>query len=71
MINKIKAYREKLGISQTALATKCGWEKGQVRLSNYETGSREPKLNDMRIIVSQLNKLGASCSIDDVFPPPG
>lgn len=66
-MNNIAEQRKKLGISQAVLASSIGW--GQSRIANYELNIRTPSLNDCRAIVEALQKLGANCSLDDVFPP--
>lgn len=66
-MNTIAEQRKKLGISQSVLADVIGW--GQSRVANYELSIRKPGLDECRMIVSGLNKLGANCSLDDVFPP--
>ncbi|WP_322977833.1 helix-turn-helix transcriptional regulator [Pseudomonas sp. C11] len=66
-MNRISELRRTARISQQALASQLGWSQG--RVSNYEAGRREPGLDDCRSIVSALNVLGATCSLDDVFPP--
>ncbi len=66
-MNTIAEQRKKLAISQAALADVIGW--GQSRVANYELSIRKPGLDECRMIVSGLNKLGANCSLDDVFPP--
>lgn len=67
-MNQIAEIRKSVGKSQTDLATAIGW-KNTSRIGNYELGIRTPKLNECRAIVSGLNKLGANCTLDDVFPP--
>lgn len=67
-MNRIRTIREGAGILQVALYTELGWP--QSRMSNYENGRRTPGLNDARLIVAALNKLGATCTLDDVFPKP-
>ncbi|WP_223565500.1 helix-turn-helix transcriptional regulator [Pantoea sp. OVA07A] len=66
-MNTIAEQRKKLGISQSVLADVIGW--GQSRVANYELSIRKPGLDECRMIVLGLNKLGANCSLDDVFPP--
>ncbi|MTC55261.1 MULTISPECIES: helix-turn-helix transcriptional regulator [Providencia] len=66
-MNNIAEQRKKLGISQAVLASSIGW--GQSRIANYESNIRTPSLSDCRVIVEVLQKLGAKCSLDDVFPP--
>ena len=64
---RIKETREKFNISQATLVAKLGW--GQGRVSNYERAERTPPLKVCRAIVTALNDLGATCTLDDVFPP--
>lgn len=66
-MNCISVLRRRANIAQLALATELGWSQG--RLSNYEAERRIPGLAESRAIVGALNKLGAICSLDDVFPP--
>ncbi|EAO1145302.1 helix-turn-helix transcriptional regulator [Escherichia coli] len=68
-MNKISTYRKQLGLSQRQLAVQLGWI--QSRLANYEANFRTPGLEECRKIVSTLNRLGAHCGLDDVFPPAG
>ncbi|AWS78576.1 helix-turn-helix transcriptional regulator [Enterobacter hormaechei] len=65
-MNNIAVERQKLGLSQSKLAHSLGW--GRSRLSNYESNLREPGLSECRLIVETLNRLGAKCSLDSVFP---
>ncbi|MDK1394819.1 helix-turn-helix transcriptional regulator [Pseudomonas protegens] len=66
-MNRIAEHREKAGIRQRDLVVELGWT--QTRISNYEAGRRNAGLSECRAIVRALNKLGAACSLDDVFPP--
>jgi putative transcriptional regulator len=66
-MNRITEYREGAGIKQRQLVAELGWT--QTRVSNYEAGRRTAGLAECRAIVRVLNKLGAKCSLDDVFPP--
>lgn len=66
-MNRIAEHREKAGIRQRDLVVELGWT--QTRVSNYEAGRRNAGLSECRAIVRALNKLGAACSLDDVFPP--
>jgi phage repressor protein C with HTH and peptisase S24 domain len=50
---RLKQLREQVGISQRALAEKCGW--GASRIGNYESGSRSISLEDADIIAKSLN----------------
>jgi putative transcriptional regulator len=78
-MNSISLFRTKCdNATQTNLARvlnnmKCevnpkGWT-GQL-ISHYETGRTIPSTLRMRMIVEALNKLGADCTLDQVFPPP-
>lgn len=66
-MNNIAQQRKKIGISQAVLASAIGW--GQSRIANYELNIRTPGLNECRLIVEGLKKLGGECSLDEVFPP--
>ncbi|ENC9771272.1 helix-turn-helix transcriptional regulator [Citrobacter sp. CK183] len=66
-MNNIAEQRKKIGISQAALASAIGW--GQSRIANYELNIRTPGLQESRLIVEGLNRLGCKCSLNDVFPP--
>ena len=66
-MNRIAEYRERAGIKQRELVVVLGWT--QTRISNYEAGRRTAGLAECRAITAALNQLGASCSLDDVFPP--
>lgn len=66
-MNRIAEIRERDQIKQGALAKTLGWQRS--RLSNYETERRVPSLSDSRSIVAALNRLGAHCTLDEVFPP--
>lgn len=65
-MNNLAKVRENIGITQKQLANQLGY--GQPRIANYETGSRTPSLAETRRIVSALNRLGATTTLDDVFP---
>lgn len=65
-MNRIKEIRKAAKISQGALHRELGWIRS--RLSNYEAEIRTPGLKESRQIVVALNRLGVSCTLDDVFP---
>ena len=50
----IKKYRKLAKLSQPALANLCGWDL-QSRISNYETGTRLPSINNLKLIAIALN----------------
>ncbi|MFP6320240.1 XRE family transcriptional regulator [Staphylococcus aureus] len=59
--NKIRYYRTKLNLTQDQLGEKLNTKKATI--SNYETGYRTPKQDDLFEIANILN-----ISIDDLFP---
>ncbi|NWC90346.1 putative transcriptional regulator [Pseudomonas grimontii] len=66
-MNRIGCIRKEAQIKQRDLREVLGWT--QARLSNYESGHRMPGLSECRAITAALNQLGATCTLDDVFPP--
>lgn len=66
-MNNVRKIRVAAGISQARLCRELRWN--QSRLANYEAGRRCVGLDAARRIVAALNRLGAECSLDDVFPP--
>lgn len=56
--SRIKALRKALGpnVSQRKLGEMCGWEgsSAQARIGNYENNTREPSINDLRILAKAL-----------------
>ena len=50
---KIALKRKEKKWTQGRLADQCGWE--QARISHYETGRREPSLNDLNLIADKLD----------------
>lgn len=59
--NKIRYYRTKMNLTQDQLGEKLNTKKATI--SNYETGYRTPKQDDLFEIAHILN-----ISIDDLFP---
>lgn len=59
--NKIRYYRTKMNLTQDQLGEKLNTKKATI--SNYETGYRTPKQDDLFEIAHILN-----VSIDDLFP---
>lgn len=66
-MNKIAEERQKVGLSQSGLATELGWTTS--RIGNYEAGIRKPDLESCRLLVSALNRLGCRTTLDQLFPP--
>ncbi|MDC9591414.1 LexA family transcriptional regulator [Xenorhabdus sp. XENO-10] len=50
---RIKRFRERLDISQTELAQRCGWGS-QSRIGNYEANIRKVSVEDAVVIASSL-----------------
>lgn len=50
---RLKTLREKAGLSQAALAEKCGWAS-QSRVGNYEKGVRKIGADDASVLASAL-----------------
>ena len=53
---RLKTLREKAGLSQAALAEKCGWAS-QSRVGNYEKGVRKIGADDASVLASALGVL--------------
>lgn len=66
-MNRIAEIRKAVDKTQAQLASELGWRVS--RIGNYELGLRTPGLYECRVIVKALNDMGASCSLEDVFPP--
>lgn len=66
-MSPLTKYRKKLKLSQKDFGFEAGFS--QSAINHYENGRRTPSIEDARKIVSTLNKLGAKCTFDDVFPP--
>jgi putative transcriptional regulator len=67
-LNNLQKFRKEAGLTQDQFAALCKFKNGQARIANYESGLREPSLNDCRIIVGVLNSQGILCDLDQVFP---
>lgn len=68
-MSNIKTIRERLRITQAALAESVGVTQGAI--AHYENERRKPGLDECRRIVAALNQLGAGVTLDEVFPPSG
>ena len=73
---RITQARKSSGVgSQTALAAACNWfnnegQPSQGRVSNYENGSREAGLAEIKIIAEATSKDVSFFYSDDVGSPP-
>ena len=59
---RIRKYRKDMKLTQDELAKKLNTSKGTI--SNYETGYRSPRQDDLFLLAEVLN-----INIDDLFPP--
>ena len=59
---RIRKYRKNMKLTQDELAEKLNTSKGTI--SNYETGYRSPRQDDLFLLAEVLR-----VSIDDLFPP--
>jgi transcriptional regulator with XRE-family HTH domain len=57
--DRIKLARIFANLTQTELATACGWEWGS-RVGNYEQGKTQPSLADLRTIAQ-------ACGVDEAW----
>lgn len=67
-MNHLKTYREKAALTRAELALAVGLQTAGA-IEHYEAGRRFPPLDTARKIVAALNKNGADCTLDKVFPP--
>lgn len=67
-MNRIEHFRKSTKLTQQQAADAAGW-RYQSRWSGYERGDRTPDVHDAQIIVRVLNDHGASCTVEEVFPP--
>ena len=51
---RLKTLREKMGLSQAALAEKCGWAS-QSRVGNYEKGVRKIGADEFVALCRELD----------------
>lgn len=66
-MSNIKTIRERLRMTQAALAVSVGVT--QSAIAHYENERRKPGLDECRKIVSAFNTHGADVTLDEVFPP--
>ncbi|MNR47398.1 helix-turn-helix protein [compost metagenome] len=66
-MSALRNIRTAAKITQQELAEKLGLT--QAAIGHYEKGRRQPKLAEARRLVAALNKLGAECTLEEVFPP--
>lgn len=61
---KLLAIREQLGLSQSQLARRLGFDWGSARISEYEHGNREPDLFVL-LAYARIAKVCTCVLIDD------
>ncbi|EOV0995820.1 helix-turn-helix transcriptional regulator [Edwardsiella piscicida] len=66
LMNRIREIRKQLGLTQRKLAGLAGCTPGAI--GHYELGRRAMSITVCQKIVLIFNQLGASVSLDDVFP---
>lgn len=69
MTSALSYYRNKAGLSQTALQKLCGWREGNARISSYETGRSEPPISALKKIAEVLNRFGLGITFEDLARP--
>jgi putative transcriptional regulator len=67
-MNNLKTIRERVGLTQSALADTVGLTQGAI--AHYENDRRQPGLLECRKILAALNARGAKVTLDEVFPVP-
>ncbi|MBV1842735.1 helix-turn-helix transcriptional regulator [Photobacterium ganghwense] len=67
-MSNIKAIRTSINASQDELAEHVGVTQGAI--AHFEKGIRTPNIKMCWRIVEALNRMGANCSFEDVFPTP-
>ena len=60
MLKAIRSYREKMGLTQEALAEKLG--RTQQAIALWESGEREPKISMLQELAAVLG-----CTIEDLL----
>lgn len=67
-MSNLKTIRERVGLTQSALADAVGLTQGAI--AHYENDRRQPGLLECRNILAALNARGANVTLDEVFPVP-
>lgn len=62
---KIKEFRKKAGFTQKQLAIKCG--VAEITIRQYESGKRQPRIEQLQIIAKALNMYLFEFMDDDYF----
>lgn len=67
LMNNIRNFRERFGLTQEDLAKVLGCTRGAV--CHYETGRRGMDINLCRAFINAFKEYGYELTIDDLFPP--
>ena len=66
-MNNLRLHRAKASLSQKELALLVG--VSQPMIATIENNTKRPSLTNAQKIIAALNKNGAKCTINQVFPP--
>ena len=61
-------YRNSAGWNQAELGLACGWEDAQGRISHYETGKRDPSIDDIYKMADALGIPASALFEEDTAP---
>lgn len=65
-MNRIKEFRQKINLTQSALAAELECE--QTTVSNYENGFRSPDIETVKRLIAVFRRHGLDVGFDDLFP---
>lgn len=65
-MNRIKEYRQKINLTQAALAVELECEQSTV--SNYENEIRSPDIPTAKKLISIFRRYGIEAEFNDLFP---
>lgn len=68
-MTNLRTIREKSNITPEKLAEESGF-RSATKIKNFEEGKSSLRVSDAMAIVRALHRLGANCTLDDVFPTP-
>lgn len=68
--HRLRHYRKKAKLSQAELQNMCGWGEGNGRISHYETGRTNVRVDDAKLIIKHLKRHGVKVTLEDFFNVP-